>query len=210
MIDTSGAYIPGHGTPTVILFGRNRKPVGRYDSHGDGDSRRAEHAGRSGARLVWSAIVEQIDQPGSQSEFVSVGDSSRELFGKHPWSIGGGGAAELKEQLEESAATTLGTICTEHIGFVAVNGEDDALFACRVRNVATCGRGRFSSRWSSATMSATGASERLTTVALFPYDDQLELRPIDRMSQHGNSVLAISNSISQRRRFGRPIDLSRD
>ncbi len=28
VIDTSGAYIPGHGTPTVILFGRNRAPVG--------------------------------------------------------------------------------------------------------------------------------------------------------------------------------------
>ena len=52
--------------------------------------------------LVWSAIVEQIDQPGSQSEFVSVGDSPRELFHKHPWSIGGGGAAELKEQLDEA------------------------------------------------------------------------------------------------------------
>jgi hypothetical protein len=27
VIDTSGAYIPGHGTPTVILFGRNRAPT---------------------------------------------------------------------------------------------------------------------------------------------------------------------------------------
>lgn len=27
VIDTSGAYIPGHGTPTVILFGRNQRPV---------------------------------------------------------------------------------------------------------------------------------------------------------------------------------------
>ena len=26
VIDTSGAYIPGHGTPTVILFGRHRGP----------------------------------------------------------------------------------------------------------------------------------------------------------------------------------------
>ena len=26
VIDTSGAYIPGHGTPTVILFGRTRFP----------------------------------------------------------------------------------------------------------------------------------------------------------------------------------------
>ena len=29
VIDTSGAYIPGHGTPTVILFGRNRSPVAK-------------------------------------------------------------------------------------------------------------------------------------------------------------------------------------
>jgi hypothetical protein len=25
VIDTSGAFIPGHGTPTVILFGRHQK-----------------------------------------------------------------------------------------------------------------------------------------------------------------------------------------
>ena len=27
VIDTSGAHIPGHGTPTVILFGRSRTPI---------------------------------------------------------------------------------------------------------------------------------------------------------------------------------------
>ena len=27
VVDTSGAYIPGHGTPTVIKFGRHRRPV---------------------------------------------------------------------------------------------------------------------------------------------------------------------------------------
>src|SRR5699024_4501000 len=27
VIDTSGAYIPGHGTPTVILIGRNQPPT---------------------------------------------------------------------------------------------------------------------------------------------------------------------------------------
>jgi len=29
VIDTSGAYIPGHGTPTVIIVGRNQRPVGK-------------------------------------------------------------------------------------------------------------------------------------------------------------------------------------
>ena len=103
VIDTSGAYIPGHGTPTVILFARNRQPVAstlRTVMGIRGEPRRPTIPRRGWSGRRSSA---QIDQPGSQSEFVSVGDSPRELFHKHPWSIGGGGAAELKEQLDELA-----------------------------------------------------------------------------------------------------------
>ena len=57
---------------------------------------------------VWSAIIIQVDQPGSQSEFVSVADSPRELFHKHPWSIGGGGIAELKDSLDYVRGSQLG------------------------------------------------------------------------------------------------------
>ena len=65
--------------------------------------------------LVWSAIVD-TDRGRSRarmSEFVSVGDSPRELFHKHPWSIGGGGASELKEQLEERSELALGDSPTQ-------------------------------------------------------------------------------------------------
>jgi hypothetical protein len=109
VIDTSGAYIPGHGTPTVILFGRNRRPVAdtiRTVMGIRGEPSTPDDPSRG---LVWSAIEGQIDQAGSQSEFVSVGDSPREAFHKHPWSIGGGGAAELKEWIEEEA--TKATAC---------------------------------------------------------------------------------------------------
>ncbi len=51
--------------------------------------------------LVWRAIVEQVDRAGSESAYVSVADTPRATFAKHPWSIGGGGAAELKELIEE-------------------------------------------------------------------------------------------------------------
>lgn len=74
--------------------------------------------------LVWSAIVAQVDQPGSQSEFVSVGDSPRELFHKHPWSIGGAGASELKEQLDEGVEATIGDEATS-IGFASFAGLDE-------------------------------------------------------------------------------------
>ena len=54
VVDTSGAYIPGHGTPTVILFGRHRAPVALDRARRPGHPRRAADARRSGegARLV--------------------------------------------------------------------------------------------------------------------------------------------------------------
>ena len=107
VIDTAGAYIPGHGTPTVILFGRNRTPVAKTIRAVMGIRGEPCTPDDPAQGLVWSAIVAQIDQPGSQSEFVSVADSPRELFHKHPWSIGGGGAAELKEQLEKQLQSRL-------------------------------------------------------------------------------------------------------
>ena len=124
VIDTSGAYIPGHGTPTVILFARNQKPVAselRTVMGIRGEPSTPEDPARG---FVWSAIVAQIDQPGSQSEFVSVGDSPRGLFHKHPWSIGGGGASELKGQLENASSSQLGSLI-ESIGFMAITGEDE-------------------------------------------------------------------------------------
>lgn len=65
-----------------------------------------------------------IDQPGSQNDFVSVGDTNRESFHKHPWSIGGG-AAELKELIESVSTITLENIVGS-IGIGVVTLEDDA------------------------------------------------------------------------------------
>ncbi len=77
---------------------------------------------------VWTAIVEQIDLPGSQSLFVSVTDSPRENFHRHPWSIGGGGAAELKELLDDAAETTLAE-ATQAVGPMAMTMLDEVFVA---------------------------------------------------------------------------------
>lgn len=50
----------------------------------------------------WSAIVNQIDRAGSESDFVSVTDTKEETFGHHPWSIGGGGASDLLDAVNEA------------------------------------------------------------------------------------------------------------
>ncbi len=125
VIDTSGAYIPGHGTPTVILFGKNQPPVApviRAVMGIRGEPSTPEDPARG---KVWTAIVTQVDQPGSQSEFVSVADTARESFHKHPWSIGGGGAAELKELLDSVPAQLLGNVAAS-IGIGVVTLEDEA------------------------------------------------------------------------------------
>jgi hypothetical protein len=49
---------------------------------------------------VWQSIVKLLDQSDAQNEFISVTDVPRQTFAKHPWSMGGGGAAELKERLD--------------------------------------------------------------------------------------------------------------
>jgi hypothetical protein len=126
VIDTSGAYIPGHGTPTVILFGRHRRP--------ESDTVRAVMGIRgepstphdAACGLVWSAILEQIDQAGSQGVYVSADDLARVVLSHHPWSLAGGGASDLKEHLEERAGRRLRDVIEMPIGRAARIGADEA------------------------------------------------------------------------------------
>src|SRR5262249_49938169 len=124
VIDTSGAYIPGHGTPTVILFGRSRKPVSedvRAVLGIKGEPSTPEDCSQG---LVWQSIMRQIDQSNAETEFTSTADVPRTTYASHPWSIGGGGVSDLMEAIADEGVTTLGDIPTE-IGRTSVVGEDD-------------------------------------------------------------------------------------
>ena len=130
VIDTAGAYIPGHGTPTVILLGKNQPSVSSTIRTVLGIRGEPGTPVDPSMGVVWRAIVRQIDEPGSKSEWVSSGDSPRPNFHRHPWSIGGGGASELKEELDEAAASQLVDFVEVQrkkpvIGFSCVLGEDE-------------------------------------------------------------------------------------
>ncbi|WP_278468323.1 BREX-2 system adenine-specific DNA-methyltransferase PglX [Gimesia maris] len=127
VIDTSGAYIPGHGTPTVILFGRHRKPVTStirtvMGIRGESDTPKKPSEG-----LVWSSIMSQIDLPGSESNHISSSDADRMRFMTHPWSIRGGGAAELKELIDTRCEVKLHNLSTS-IGITSFTLADDIFF----------------------------------------------------------------------------------
>ncbi len=131
VIDTSGLSFGSQGfggVPTVILFVRNRKPVARTIRTIMGIRGEPGNPDDPARGLVWSAILRQLDVPGSKSEFVNVADFPRETFKKHPWSIGGGGAAELKLQIEENVNGRLDDLIVSS-GFMAITGEDDIFVA---------------------------------------------------------------------------------
>lgn len=103
VIDTSGAYIPGHGTPTVILIGRLRF------ASADGTIRavlgvRGEPGQPADPAhgLVWAEIVSRLDAGAFDGTYVSVTDLERRALSQHPWSLSGGGASALLARLDLS------------------------------------------------------------------------------------------------------------
>ncbi len=137
VIDTSLAAIPGHGTPTVILLGRQRTPLPMSTVRAALAIQREDNQPEDPARgKVWSAILNQIDLPGSEGEYVTVVDWPRERFARHPWSIGGGGAAELKAEMDKCATTTLALAVELPIGRAVRIAEEEAFIfnAARRRN----------------------------------------------------------------------------
>ena len=114
VVDTSGAYIPGHGTPTVVLIGRNTKPSSPKIRTVMGIKGEPSTPKDPGEGKVWRAIVDQIECPDSESDYVSVADVEVGKFHRHPWSISGGGAAELQEAISrgcQSLQDLIETIC---------------------------------------------------------------------------------------------------
>jgi hypothetical protein len=125
IVNTSGAYIPSHGTPTVLLFGTHEPPV-RRDVLTILAKRGEPSTPANPARgAVWASIAEHWRDLGFDNDYITVANTDRDKLATHPWSLGGGGALELKELLEDRAKTRLGEI-VEDIGFASFPGLDDA------------------------------------------------------------------------------------
>ncbi len=199
VVDTSGAYIPGHGTPTVILFGRHRVPLAadiRTVMGIKGEPGTPDDPARG---QVWSAIVGQIDHAGSESDFVSVADIPRAAFAKHPWSIGGGGAGEVKERIEEDAPP-LSSLTTD-LGFVCITKADDVFVlpreaalrnGCEPSSLRSFAIGEEVRDWSVSDQS----------VCLFPYTEDVELRTEEELSGSLRFIWRCRTSLLDRKVFG--------
>ena len=201
VIDTSGAYIPGHGTPTAILLGRNRSPVRESVRAVLGIRGEPATPEDPANGKVWRAIGSNVDALGGESEWVSASDIARDRFHEHPWSLGGGGARELLEALGAGSGDTLGDLAVD-IGITAVTGEDGLYIpgdtATAKRLGAECTRslviGDNVRDWTAGSLEA-----------VWLYDSDFRLLDLDILPGTARYFWRYRSSISSRKRFGTPM-----
>jgi len=134
VIDVSGAYIPGHGTPTVMIFGRRRRPVADTVRAVLGVRGEPGTPADPSKGLMWTEIVDHFDRVKYDGTFVTVTELPRDVLATHPWSLSGGGAADLFQQVEGAAAQKLAHLIDVGIGGGVRVGADDIYMRPRRMN----------------------------------------------------------------------------
>lgn len=202
VIDTAGAYIPGHGTPTVVLLGRQRSPVLPTIRAVMGIKGEPATPNDPAQGLVWTAIIQQIDRVGSQSAFVSVSDTLREQFTKHPWSIGGGGASELKEMLDSVATTTVAEE-VRSIGLIGVTGENDFYSIGTRQDAKRIGAQHTVELVEGDVVRNWSIGKTWTTH--WTFDNNFDVLPFEALGRAGRLFWTWKQALNRRRRFGTPM-----
>ncbi|MEU4528027.1 BREX-2 system adenine-specific DNA-methyltransferase PglX [Micromonospora ureilytica] len=202
IIDTSGAYIPGHGTPTVILVGR-----ANYRRRSDlirvllGVRGEPTQPADSSMGFVWQAILEQVDILDSESTYISSVNMSRQQLSVFPWSLSGGGAVGVRALLESVAKERMRSV-TEAIGFYTITGEDDAYILANEQTARRLGKLPVRVMIEGDQVRDFGIHSE--TVVLWPYDDGLQ--PIaSEESDLLRLLWSFRALLVARKRFGVPV-----
>jgi Domain of unknown function (DUF7008)/Eco57I restriction-modification methylase len=202
VVDTSGAYIPGHGTPTVILVGRTRRPRAPTVRTILGIRGEPSTPADASKGFVWRDIVERIDQPGTQTSFVGVSDLPRELLHNHPWTLAGGGAIELKQTIEQAGRQRLKSTAIE-LGITGVTGEDDLYVfpdSATPRRLSVEPIRRLVVGDTIRDWTETGSE-----TAVWLYSRDFRVRPLQELAHLARYLWIGRTLISKRHRFGTPM-----
>jgi hypothetical protein len=127
IVDTSGCYLPGHGTPTLLLFGRNRRGASGYLTAVLGKRGERDVPVEPSTAPVWSEIREHHNAIGFDGgRYVSVEAIQRKELAQHPWVLAGGGARGFLASMSSATGRSLGSI-SEDGGIAAVLIEEAPL-----------------------------------------------------------------------------------
>jgi hypothetical protein len=125
VVDCSGLMFPGHGTPTCIVFGTQRKPDEKSPVRvaailpGGGDLRTPPEESS-----LWHTLAAQHDNPGFTDSRIAVSDRSRKQMSKHPWALDSSTGDTVKI-LEGAGAIPLIEFLADEIGVCTMTNADD-------------------------------------------------------------------------------------
>ncbi|WEH17282.1 BREX-2 system adenine-specific DNA-methyltransferase PglX [Streptomyces sp. VNUA24] len=127
VIDTSGAYIPGHGTPTVILVGQNRVPPPEVPVHVvvslRGETRGGELLPAVPADApAWQSLCRLAFAPGVMGHWAESYLLKRAQLNVFPWSLTPSAARHVLRLMENGKRLRERVA---RIGYAANTGSDD-------------------------------------------------------------------------------------
>ncbi|MDO5670382.1 MAG: BREX-2 system adenine-specific DNA-methyltransferase PglX [Corynebacterium sp.] len=198
VIDSSGAYIPGHGTPTVILIGRHDKPsrkgvLGVLGVQGEPGVPKSPREG-----LVWHSIVNNIDNRGFENEYISVSSLTSEFLSEFPLSLSGGAAPQVAETIDSRMQSVLATH-VYRVGVFAILGSDEAMF---FPQKSTTWR-NFAQHMKLIQLGNEVRDFRATTqlACWFPYDKSRQLLTLEQLGDRVNQLWPTRRVLQDRATF---------
>ena len=87
VIDLGGAYIPGHGTPTLILFLQKQPPNSEFVKVVSNIKGEPGIPTDPANGLVWRDILNNIHKENYLGEYIAIGPLSRQEISKYPWNF---------------------------------------------------------------------------------------------------------------------------
>ena len=163
IVDTSGAYIPGHGTPTVILFGRCQPPASDHLRVLGGKRGEPKAPDDPTHGKVWSAITQAAATPTDEDSFVTVSRYPRDMFNGHPWNVNGGGAPELQRVVQQAGSP----LAPDSAGIVSFTLTDDVY----LNPPDVMARWGLSGPWMVTGTEVRDFAHHPSSSVVFPYDD---------------------------------------
>lgn len=197
VIDTSGAYLPGHGTPTVVIFGRNQRPRTELFRLLIGLAGEPTTPEDPSLGKVWAAIKSQADCASSESDFIRSADTPRTVIHSHPWIL-----SDLARSWNSEFKHKLGSD-VKAVGITAVTGEDivyvhegrESISRMRFDESMLLVEGDANRDWESKTKQ----------FAAWVYNDSFEVKVLGDLPGTAKVLWPFRANLSRRKRFGTPM-----
>lgn len=201
IVDCSGLMFPGHGTPTCIVFGRNRKPDEESPIRiaatlpGGGDL----HTPPEESPL-WRTLETHQDDPNYTDDRITVADRPRKDMAKWPWNLESESA--ITQQRIEKSQQRIIDLLLEPIGYVCITKGDEVFYqpAHLIRRLSI--HGKYVMPLSTGETIRNWCSEH--ELALFPYSSpSFKVEALQSLPYRA-FFEALRSPLSERITFGKP------